>query len=302
MSVQTLQFENSAVQEKAGYSDAQKQWTKEFAALFHSVFSTHLFPKRVTWRLFAIPEDSTWSLIVLTFATPEDAMTKVSTLLKCAKNRQLPSEKDYKEFIGGKGSSVHCQCLPRDQKLWDILRLVGGGHMATYEKSRLLMKEHKCQGVFIHVYCPRIDDKDKLFDAAASLVFRNGDASMKAIQQAYSGSDYELKKEVKYDLPKMPEDAKGAAVVKEWCARVAPHPTKGPEAHELWQLQKTVCRGCLKTKTELQMESFVRCAGCKSANYCSKECQRAHWQSSHRELCTAEASCAYFAADVFRGV
>eukprot|EP00614_Pseudopedinella_elastica_P013796 CAMPEP_0172585362 /NCGR_PEP_ID=MMETSP1068-20121228/4789_1 /TAXON_ID=35684 /ORGANISM="Pseudopedinella elastica, Strain CCMP716" /LENGTH=450 /DNA_ID=CAMNT_0013379791 /DNA_START=27 /DNA_END=1379 /DNA_ORIENTATION=+ len=33
---------------------------------------------------------------------------------------------------------------------------------------------------------------------------------------------------------------------------------------------------------------FMVCTACKSASYCSKECQKAHWGCGHKEFCTAE--------------
>ncbi|KAF7341407.1 MYND-type domain-containing protein [Mycena venus] len=43
--------------------------------------------------------------------------------------------------------------------------------------------------------------------------------------------------------------------------------------------ENTVC-GAIKS-----MKGFNRCAGCESVLYCSSECQRADWRTSHREVC-----------------
>ena len=32
-------------------------------------------------------------------------------------------------------------------------------------------------------------------------------------------------------------------------------------------------------------ERFFRCAGCRKVSYCSRECQKAHWHSEHKQEC-----------------
>ena len=41
-----------------------------------------------------------------------------------------------------------------------------------------------------------------------------------------------------------------------------------------------VCKNCLKDGT-----GFERCSKCKCVRYCSRECQRAHWKRSHKDVC-----------------
>ena len=42
-------------------------------------------------------------------------------------------------------------------------------------------------------------------------------------------------------------------------------------------------RGCFQTETVDQQ--FARCAKCKLARYCSKECQTADWKGRHKQVC-----------------
>jgi hypothetical protein len=42
-----------------------------------------------------------------------------------------------------------------------------------------------------------------------------------------------------------------------------------------------VCAQCLVSDA-----SLLKCAFCKAVHYCSQQCQRAHWQASHRQACS----------------
>ena len=41
-----------------------------------------------------------------------------------------------------------------------------------------------------------------------------------------------------------------------------------------------VCKNCLKDGT-----GFDLCSQCKCVRYCSRECRRAHWKRSHKDVC-----------------
>jgi hypothetical protein len=44
-----------------------------------------------------------------------------------------------------------------------------------------------------------------------------------------------------------------------------------------------ICRGCKKP-----LEAGKRCTGCLFARYCSRECQKKHWNEGHKQGCGAE--------------
>ena len=48
---------------------------------------------------------------------------------------------------------------------------------------------------------------------------------------------------------------------------------------------KSKCFSCGKTSSSLPDLNLKRCTQCKIAVYCSRECQKAHWVSSHQKLC-----------------
>jgi hypothetical protein len=191
-----------------------------------------------------------------------------------------------------------CASLPRDSVKWNIIRRLHS-HAETYEQHRASMEKHKAVGVFIHVWCPRLDSKTEFFDAAASLTFEDGDDSQRETIAFHAAQGYKCKQESSITRLKYPDN--GKPVIREWALCCATEDIKTPPApHELWDLQKKVCRGCKKSKTELQLKSLRRCTGCKSANYCSKECQTAHWHSGHRDTCKIEAACAFYSSEVLR--
>jgi hypothetical protein len=39
-----------------------------------------------------------------------------------------------------------------------------------------------------------------------------------------------------------------------------------------------------------RFSSLLRCAGCKSVAYCSKDCQVGHWKAGHKQECAAAAA------------
>eukprot|EP00878_Enallax_costatus_P009346 GHUV01009768.1.p1 GENE.GHUV01009768.1~~GHUV01009768.1.p1 ORF type:complete len:387 (+),score=74.62 GHUV01009768.1:293-1453(+) len=45
------------------------------------------------------------------------------------------------------------------------------------------------------------------------------------------------------------------------------------------------CLECGKEETDDQ--KLLKCATCKTARYCSKECQKAHWRNGHKQVCKA---------------
>ncbi|KAL1947358.1 hypothetical protein VTO73DRAFT_14319 [Trametes versicolor] len=47
------------------------------------------------------------------------------------------------------------------------------------------------------------------------------------------------------------------------------------------------CDGCRLTESELKVK-LKRCAGCSATMYCSRECQKQDWLSSHKAVCRAE--------------
>ena len=47
----------------------------------------------------------------------------------------------------------------------------------------------------------------------------------------------------------------------------------------------TTCRNCNKTKQELEANKIRKCTGCGLVGYCGKECQREHWQITHKKEC-----------------
>lgn len=64
--------------------------------------------------------------------------------------------------------------------------------------------------------------------------------------------------------------------------RISPLPLRGrPQAGDDEPMSVTACAACLvKDTTELR-----KCAGCRTVEYCSVECQRADWEARHRTLC-----------------
>ena len=53
-----------------------------------------------------------------------------------------------------------------------------------------------------------------------------------------------------------------------------------------------ICIGCGSKKATGDEPYTKRCAQCKAAYYCSKECQVGHWKSGHKEVCEAAATVA----------
>jgi hypothetical protein len=45
------------------------------------------------------------------------------------------------------------------------------------------------------------------------------------------------------------------------------------------------CEGCECDNVEEEFHAFPVCAQCKTAVYCSKKCQRAHWKEGHKTTC-----------------
>jgi len=50
-------------------------------------------------------------------------------------------------------------------------------------------------------------------------------------------------------------------------------------------LTEKQCASC--QKKELPGSKFKYCSGCGMVTYCSKACQKKHWQSSHRKMCSS---------------
>ena len=48
----------------------------------------------------------------------------------------------------------------------------------------------------------------------------------------------------------------------------------------------TGCKGPNELSADYSPTTFKRCARCKAATYCSKQCQVAHWKESHSKICT----------------
>mmetsp|Transcript_25353 Transcript_25353/g.56357 ORF Transcript_25353/g.56357 Transcript_25353/m.56357 type:complete len:290 (-) Transcript_25353:127-996(-) len=57
--------------------------------------------------------------------------------------------------------------------------------------------------------------------------------------------------------------------------------------NDIEETTKNVCFNCGITRTMRagEGERFGRCAKCRSAYYCSRECQRAHWGTGHKQSC-----------------
>lgn len=49
------------------------------------------------------------------------------------------------------------------------------------------------------------------------------------------------------------------------------------------------CHGCLRSRTNLGVASFMRCVACRSVLYCSSACQVAHWKAEHKKVCKKRA-------------
>jgi hypothetical protein len=50
------------------------------------------------------------------------------------------------------------------------------------------------------------------------------------------------------------------------------------------------CEGCECDNVEEEFHAFSVCAQCKTAVYCSKKCQRAHWKEGHKTTCHPSAT------------
>ena len=48
----------------------------------------------------------------------------------------------------------------------------------------------------------------------------------------------------------------------------------------------TVPRRHVCTHCKAPLPSPLFCGACKSACYCGRDCQRAHWKAGHQALCT----------------
>jgi hypothetical protein len=59
----------------------------------------------------------------------------------------------------------------------------------------------------------------------------------------------------------------------------------------------TVCAQCC-----FQSDRLKKCAGCKVVQYCSKDCQRAAWKSTHKGECPIYRSLPQIAPTVVRGL
>jgi len=50
-----------------------------------------------------------------------------------------------------------------------------------------------------------------------------------------------------------------------------------------------VCSNCRAAKGSPGVPKLSACSRCGLVMYCSRDCQRAHWKSSHKECCVAKA-------------
>jgi hypothetical protein len=67
------------------------------------------------------------------------------------------------------------------------------------------------------------------------------------------------------------------------------HPAAGAAPVVLPIIHSRLCDYCGKIETQATGRILAVCAGCKFTQYCSKQCQREHWQS-HRDICRLTAA------------
>ncbi|KAJ7769342.1 hypothetical protein B0H16DRAFT_254141 [Mycena metata] len=58
----------------------------------------------------------------------------------------------------------------------------------------------------------------------------------------------------------------------------------GP-AFTVWNKWQPACDACGRVETSLGKQQLLSCAGCLLAKYCSKECQKRDWKSTHKDRC-----------------
>ena len=61
------------------------------------------------------------------------------------------------------------------------------------------------------------------------------------------------------------------------------------QAKEKKAISKEVCGKCLEPEGSAKVSKLSACARCGLVLYCSRDCQKAHWKSDHKQRCNAKA-------------
>jgi hypothetical protein len=244
----------------------------------------------LTWEtlqsMWRIDPATNFIFAMVQFKTFETAMNSMKRLKKHAKERPIARMKHYVEFFDKNGTKTHVLQMPRDQPILD--QIIKNGSQAGDSKT--------VADIALHQKI-RLEKKA----SASAYLFFSFPSLMDPLVPINSSCGLFFGSLTPFDLaPILPNDSKIQnipekqvsqetllLVSKEWLETASKVKTIF-DPSEVWALQFQVCRGCHKTSLKLS-----QCSKCKSARYCSKQCQSKHWKSVHRLVCEGEREMAH---------
>jgi hypothetical protein len=281
---------NKMLKKAVKESDEEKrqrmnQMAEEFNQEMEATLVEKILPWDVIQNFWVLDKTTTFLLAIVNFTTLNQALKSMKHFKKHAKERPIARQPHYVEFFHENGTQTNLLQMPKDQAEFDTM--IGDKKnvlQSRLQRHREWIVQSKCHTsvFFVFTYPSLVDN---LVGMATCWQFFGGGSST---------FDWRTSSYAKHDDTVIRQSAE-TKFSQEDLRRIGEEWAKASQAfgqenmkRDIWSEQFQVCRFCHKTKKTDPNLKFGQCGKCKSARYCSKECQTAHWKASHRDLCDSE--------------